>query len=161
MVATFSWKEYNGAGSTESTPTHLNFVSIDAANADASTNPITAGGHSYEKWIKADFSDSFTSIDNIKFWKSAGAYVTGETIDWKGDGQTSYSTPTDSESTIAVTAVPTSEPGEANVSIGGATSGQLTAAGKTDFIVLQKHVSTAADPGQTNTLTFTISYDEV
>lgn len=161
MVATFTWREYNGASSTESTPTHLNFVSEDASDSDASANPITAGEHSYEKWVKAEFSDSFTRIDNIKFWKSAGAYVTGETIDCKSDGQTSFSEPSSSESTVATTAVPTSEPGAANVSIGGATSGQLTAAGKTDFIVMQKHVSTAADPGQTNTLTFTISYDEV
>ena len=161
MVATFSWVEFNGSAATESTPTQLNFVSVDAANANASDNPITAGEHSYEKWIKADFSGSFTRIDNIKFWKSAGSYVTGETIDWKGDGQTSFVEPTNSESTIAVTALPTSEPSEANVSISGATSGELTAAGRSDYIVMQKHISTAASPGQTNTLTFTLSYDEV
>jgi len=161
MVATFAWKEYNGASSTESTPTHLNMVSVDSANADASANPIVAGENSYEKWIKGDFSGSFTTIDNIKFWKSAGSYVTGETIKWKGAGQTSYSQPTDNTSTIATEDLPTSEPSEANVSIGGSTTGNLSAAGKTDFIVLQKQISTAASPGQTNTLTFTLSYDEV
>jgi len=160
MVATFSWKEYNGSEQTESTPTHLHFVSIDQANADAASNPIVAGTHSYEKWLKGDFSGTFTKIDNIKFWKSAGDYITGETITWNGS-VTTYSTPVNAQSTIATDPVPTTQPESANVSINGSLTGSLTAPGKTDFIVLQKHIESTVAPGQTNQLTFSLSYDEV
>ena len=158
MAATFGWREYNTAGETESTPTNLNFGSTDATDLNAVNFPITAGTNSFEKWVKADFSGSFSRIENIKFWKSAGAYVTGESIVFKTTP--TYATPSQSAMSGS-SAVPASEPGSANVGIGGSTGGELTAAGKSDFIVLQQQITLAAGPGATNTKTFTISYDEV
>jgi hypothetical protein len=160
MVATFGWVEYLTNATDTATPTNLNFGSTLAANLAPSTYPITAGTYSYEKWVKADFSGTFTRIDNIKFWKSAGAYVTGETINFTGEAET-YAAPTTTASTYATGAVPTTEPGSANVSIGGSLSGSLTAAGDSDFIILQTSVTTAASAGAVNQKTFTLQYDEV
>ena len=160
MVATFGWIEFLGTASTTATPTNLNLGSTLAANLAPSTYPITAGTHSYEKWVKMRFSGTFTRIDNIQFWKSAGAYVTGEIINWTGS-RTTYATPTNSASSYSTTPVPTSDPGTANVSIGGSLTGSLTSAGDSDFIVLQASVTSAASAGATNTKTFTGQYDEV
>jgi hypothetical protein len=160
MVATFGWVEYLANATATATPTNLNLGSTLAANLAPSTYPITAGTYSYEKWIKAAFSGSFTRIENIQFWKSAGAYVTGETIAWEGE-QTTYAAPTNSGSTIATTAVPDADPGTANVSIGGSLSGSLTTAGSSDFIVLQASVTTSASAGAVNQKTFTLQYDEI
>lgn len=160
MVATYGWVEYLSNATDTATPTNLNFGSTLAANLAPSTYPITAGTYSYEKWIKANFSGSFTRIENIQFWKSAGAYVTGETIKWTGE-ETTYAVPTTSVSTTATVAVPTSDPGTANVGIGGSLSGSLTSAGSSDFIVLQTSITSAASAGAVNQKTFTLQYDEV
>jgi len=160
MVATFAWVEYLSNATDTATPTNLNLGSTIAANLAPSTYPITAGTYSYEKWVKANFSGSFTRIDNIQFWKSAGAYVTGESIKWTGE-QTEYAAPTNSASSYADTTVPTADPGTANVSIGGNLSGSLTAEGNSDFIILQASVTTSASAGAVNQKTFTLQYDEV
>lgn len=160
MVATYGWTEYLSNATSTATPTNLNFGSTLAANLAPSTYPITAGTYSYEKWIRAHFSGSFTRVENIQFWKSAGAYVTGETIKWTGQ-KTAYVAPTTSVSTFATTAVPTADPATANISIGGSLSGSLIAEGDSDFIVLQTSVTTAASAGAVNQKTFTLQYDEV
>lgn len=160
MVATFGWVEYLANATDTATPTNLNFGSTLAANLVPATYPITAGTYSYEKWVRANFSGSFTRIDNIQFWKSAGAYVTGETIAWTGI-QTTYVAPTTTASSYAGTAVPTADPATANVAIGGTLSGSLSAVGNSDFIIMQTSVTTAASAGAVNTKTFTLQYDEV
>jgi len=160
MVATFGWVEYLANATSTATPTNLNLGSTLAANLAPSTYPITAGTYSYEKWFRANFSGSFTRIENLQFWKSAGAYVTGETIKWTGNYST-YTTPITVVSTIATTSVPTADPGTANVGIGGSLSGSLTAAGTSDFIILQASVTTAASAGAVNQKTLTLQYDEV
>lgn len=160
MAATLGFVEYLDDETTTATPTNLNMGSTLAANISASLYPITAGSSSYEKWIKLHFSGTFTRIENLQFWKSAGSYVTGESIVWEGE-QTTYATPTNAASTIATTAVPTADPGTANVSIGGSLSGSLTAEGDSDFIVLQTAITGAASAGSTNLKTFVIQYDEV
>jgi len=160
LVATFGWVEYNANATATATPTNLNLGSTMAANLAPSTYPITAGTYSYEKWLKALFTGSFTRIENLQFWKSAGAYVTGETIKWTGN-YTTYTVPIQTVSTIATTAVPTADPGTANVGIGGSLSGSLVATGYSDFILLQASVTTAASAGAVNQKTFTLQYDEV
>lgn len=160
MVATFGWVEYLANATSTATPTNLNLGSTISANLAPSTYPITAGTYSYEKWIKADFSGSFTKIDNIQFWKSAGAYVTGEVINFTGQ-QTTYAVPTSSGSTYATSEVPTSDPGTANVSIGGNLAGNLVAPGASDFMILQASITGAASAGATNQKTFNIQYDEI
>ena len=160
MVATFAWVEYLANVTATATPTNLNLGSTLAANLAPSTYPITAGTYSYEKWVKALFTGSFTRIENLQFWKSAGAYVTGETLKWTGNYST-YTAPITTISTIATTVAPVADPATANVSIGGSLSGSLVATGYSDFIILQASVTTAASAGAVNQKTFTLQYDEV
>ena len=160
MVATFGWVEYLANATATATPTNLNLGSTIAANLAPSTYPITAGTYSYEKWFIANYSGSFTRIDNVQFWKSAGAYVTDEVINWTGQ-QTEYAAPTTSASSYATTAVATADPGTANVSIGGNLSGSLTTTGASDFMILQASIGSSASAGAVNQKTFTLQYDEV
>lgn len=161
MVATFGWVEYLGNATSTATPTNLNLGSTLAANLAPSTYPITAGTYSYDKWIRGHWSGTFTRIENLKFWMSGtGPYVTGETINWTGLA-TQYATPTNAQSDQAQTAMPTAEPGSANVSIGGTTTGSLTSEGDSDFMVIQASITTAASAGAVNQKTFTLQYDEV
>lgn len=160
MVATFGWVEYLANATATATPTNLNLGSTLFASLAPSTYPITAGTYSYEKWVRANFSGSFTRIENLQFWKSAGAYVTGETIKWTGNYST-YTAPITTVSTIALTTTPVADPGTANVGIGGALAGSLTSAGDSDYIILQASVTTAASAGAVNQKTFTLQYDEV
>lgn len=162
MAATFGWVEFLQNATATATPNNLNLGSTLAANLSPSLFPITAGTYSYEKWIRASWGGSFTRIDNVKFWKSAGAYLAGgvEVINFTGQ-RTTYATPTNSASSFATSAVPTAEPGSPNVSVGGNVSGSLTAPGTTDFIVLQASITSAAPAGAVNTKTLTLQYDEV
>jgi len=160
MVATFGWVEYLATLTSTAVPTNLNLGSTIEANLAPSTYPITAGTYSYEKWVRANFSDDFTRIENIQFWKSAGAYVTGETIKWTGK-ETAYVAPIVVVSTRATTAAPTADPTTANVTIGGSLTGSLTTTGNSDFIVLQASVTSGASAGAVNQKTFTLQYDEV
>lgn len=159
MAATFNWIEYEETESSTATPTNFNMGSTLSVNLNPSTYPITAGNNSFEKWIKAYFSGTFSGVWNVKFWKSSGEFVTGEVINFTGQA-TSYNTPTSASSSFATSAIPTSEPDSANVSINGSLSETLTSEGSTDFIVLQTSISTLASAGQTSQKTFTIFYDE-
>ena len=169
MVATFQWCQSNGAGETITVGIgSINFGSADQANLDPETYPITAGSYSYEVYIFGRFTGTYTKIDNIKFWKSSGNYVTGETIFWTGSVlRSNYAQPVQTKSTVAIGSVPTTEPASANVTIGGSLTGSLynsgsgTTGSDTDYIVMQTEITTAASPGATNYKQFTLSYDEV
>jgi len=160
MAATLSFIEYLENATSTATPTNLNMGSTLAANISPSLYPITAGTNSYEKWVKLRFSDSFTRIENLQLWKSAGAYVGGEEINWTGQS-TTYAVPTQSTSVYATAELPTSSPGTANISIGGDLSGSLTATGESDFVVLQTVIDVAASAGATNNKTILVQYDEI
>jgi len=160
MAADFAWIEYLSTAGDTATSTNLNLGSTLAANLAPSTYPITAGTYSYEKWIRAYFSGTFTRIENLQFWKSAGEYGTGETLKWTGQ-QTEWVAPTTTVSTYADTAVPTSDPGTANVSITGTTTASLVASGYSDFIILQASIGLTATAGAVAQKTFTLQYDEV
>jgi hypothetical protein len=160
VSADFAWVEYLANATATATPTNLNLGSTLAANLAPSTYPITAGTYSYEKWIQAAFSGSFTRIENVQFWKSAGAYQTGEIINWTGQ-KTAYVAPTTAVSSFCTSSIPTADPGTANVSIGGNLAGSLTASGNTDFIVLQASIGASAPAGAVPQKTMTLTYDEV
>ena len=153
--ATFAWKEYT-ASDDSGVPTNLNFGSTNARDLTPLNHPIMVDSRSFSKVITGDFTSVNEKILNVKFWKSAGEYVTGESVKFKTTD--TYEDPTTDD--IVGTDVPTSEPAN-NVGIGGSTSGELTADGETDYIVLQKHIADTAGPGVTNTLTFTLQYDEI
>ncbi len=165
MTATFELSESNGAGETVTDGiTNLNYGSADQPNLDPATYPITAGQNSYEKWVRCHFTGTFNKIDNIRIWMSSGTYVTGETIKTNlttsGYTAASYSQPTQNTSTVATNDMPTSEPSSANLGIGGSLSGSLTSEGYSDYWVSQLQTTTSTPPGDVNTKTFTIKYDE-
>lgn len=172
MSATFNWAKTYGAspGTREdlgSTGNLFNFMDEDSnTKENYTTKPITASdttdeGNSYEVWLQAHFTGTFNRVDNLQFWMSTDfSPNTGLSIKWVGDGQETYATPTKDDSAVAVDAVPSSDPASANVSIAGSLSGELTAAGYSDYIVLQLHAGLAASPGDTSLATFSLSYDE-
>lgn len=167
MSATFQWSgEYGSSVS----PTILdlglsgnlfNFKDSDslASPADYTSYPITAGNNSYEIWLRGHFTGTFNKIQTAKFWKSSGDLGTGISILW--DGTTvAYVTPIKTTSSIATDAIPTSSPSSANVSFGGDLDGNITAAGYTDYIIMQMQTTVATSAGDTNIYTYTMTYQE-
>jgi hypothetical protein len=167
MAATYNWwGEYgtSGAPTTADLGVSGNLFNFKTSNslasaADYTSYPITAGNNSYEVWLKGHFTASFNKIQNAKFWKSSGGPDTGINIKWNGL-TTAYVTPITGASTIATADVPTTSPGSANVMFGGDLGGSITAAGFSDFIIMQMQTTTAAAAGDTSTYTFTLTYDE-
>jgi len=166
MAATFAWTQRYGASpGTESSlgvsGNLFNFKKIDDATAaNYSTYPIPAGERGYEVWLRAKFTGSFNKVDNIQFWRSTDfSPNTGLSIKWGDGGVSAYATPV-SGASKAVSAIPTSDPGSANVSIGGNITGNLSASGYSDYIVTQLNTTSAAVAGDTSLAVFTLNYDE-
>ncbi len=168
MAATFQFSQSYGA-----TPTvadigdgtggnYFNFKDIDDVTpGNYSTYPILAGDNSYEIWLRAHFTGTFNVIDNLQFWQStAFSPATGLTLKYKANTVGSYVQSVKTTSTVATTAMPTSDPGTANVTIGNSLSGTLTAAGYSDYIVIQLQTDITAAAGDTSSAEFTLQYDE-
>ena len=167
MAATFNWAQTYGswpgtATDLGSSGNLFNFKTADDATAaNYSSNPITAGNNSYEVWLRMHFTGTFNKIDNLQFWMSTDfSPNTGLTVKWNGNNSGSYATPVTSSSSVATTTIPTSDPGTANVSIATSLSGNLSAAGYSDYIVLQLQTTVSAAAGDTSLATFTCQYDE-
>lgn len=172
MAATFNWaKRFGTSPGTDAdlgaSGNLFNFMDEDSNTAaNYSTKPITASdtadqGRSYEVWLRAHFTDTFNTVDNLQFWMSTNfSPATGLTVKWNGDTSGAYVTPVKTDSTIATATVPSSDPGTANVSIGASLSGSLVAAGFSDYIVLQLDCGLTAAPGDTSLATFSLQYDE-
>ncbi len=166
MAATYKWAQTYGT--SPGTVSELgvsgnlfNFKRIDDATAaNYSSYPISAGDKSYEVWLRGKFTGTFNTIDNFQFWRSTDfSPNTGLSIKWAPGTPSAYATPV-TGTNKAVSAVPTSDPGSQNVSVGGDTTGQLTASGYTDYIVLQLNTTSAAAAGDTSLAQFTMNYDE-
>ena len=167
MAATFQWwGEYGSTGSPTTADLGVsgNLFNFKTSNSladesDYTSYPITAGNNSYDVWLKGHFTGTFNKIQNGKFWKSSGALGTGETVKFIGN-VTAFHTPTTGESSYASADVETSSPGSANVGFEGSLAGDITADGYSDFITLQLRTTTASEAGDTETFTFTLTYDE-
>ena len=167
MAATFGWSQTTGSSGSEATTdlgisgNLFNFKRrSDTTPGNYSTYPISAGDKSYEVWLRAKFSGTFNKIENMQFWRSTDfSPATGLSIKWADGGEASYATPVTGENK-ATAAIPTSDPGSANVSIGGNITGNLAASGYTDYIVLQLNTTSAAAAGSTSLCTMTLNYDE-
>lgn len=169
MAETYQWAQSHGVGPTVidlgEDGNLFNFKDIDDATAaNYSSNPITASdaaneGRSYEVWLRAHFAGTFNKIDNIQFWMSTDfSPATGLTVYWGGNNVT-WAQAVKTDSTKAAGSVPTSDPGTANVSIGGSLSGDLSAAGYSDYICLQLDVATTAASGDSSLAVFSLQYD--
>lgn len=151
MAATFEFRESNGAGETVTNNiSNVNFGSNDSANIVPATFPITAGTNSFEKWIRGHFSGTYASVTNLKFWKSAGAYVTGEDI--KAAVNATYATPTASTSSVATVTVPTT--------LGTALAPTAPGASPSfsGYITMQLQTTGSTPAGSVNQKTFTLQF---
>lgn len=167
---------------------NVNFGSFDTPNLVTANHKIIQGTVSFAKWIQFELvTNNNTSDGNFRFWKSAGAYVTGEVIGWNNAGTsgnpTNYITTYGHSSAGggAISPMPYNGNGTAlnivgvwgtvpldtslpnhNFGIGGNLSAVLTANGTyTDFIVTALSTTLSTPAGAVNTKTFTITYDEV
>lgn len=153
MAATFAFSESNGAGETVTDPiSNANFGSVDAPNIVPAIDPITAGNNSFEKWLRGSFSGVYTSIANLRFFKSAGAFVTGEDI--LAAVNATFATPVDTGSIVATVTVPTTE-GSALAPAAPGASPDFSG-----YITMQLQTTVSTPPGAVNQKTFTLKYDE-
>jgi hypothetical protein len=95
----------------------------------------------------------------MKFWKSLGDYVTGETL--KAGFNISYVTP--SQTSTGDSNIPTSEPSQNVNSFEGNTTidyGASGISGYTGYIRLQMQTTVLSPAGAVNQKTLTFQYDE-
>lgn len=155
-MSTVQINEYNTAGTTETENiTNSNFVSVDAPNSNAVANPVNADENSFEKWQRLEVTamDGASAVKNLKIWRTGalGAHASlltnARTTGYAGNP--TYATPTDADSTVATQAMPSTEPASANVGIGGSLTGELTAVGLSDYVVMQLQLTVDAVAGAT------------
>ncbi len=164
MVATVVLSESNGVGETKTDAlSNLNFGVVDEPNTDYASHPIPIPGNSMEKYIQVHWNaGTANKIDNIQIWLSGGSLGTYEGIqtnlETSAYTQVTYAQPT--TTTYTHNAMPTSDPGSANLGIAGSLTGSLVAIGYSDYWKMQLQFQASRDPGDTATLTFTIQYDE-
>lgn len=167
MAATVRWNEYNGAGESATTGiSNFNYGNVDSANITPGTsNVITAGNNSFTKFWKFEVTNlgGLNQIDNLQFYKSAGAYVTGEGIQTNlrassYGGNIAYATPTVTTYTDQV--FPVAAPGGSNLGIAGILAGALTLVGLSDRLKTQLQTTGSTPGGSVNQKTFTYTYDE-
>mgnify|MGYP000709268788 CR=1 FL=1 len=165
MAATVEIDEANSAGETL---TH-NISDTDMGNADSATvdpvaNPITPGNRTYIKYQKIHVTNmgGSSKIDNLKVWRTgalggSATHVTNARTSSYG-GALTYATPVTSAVTGVTQTMPTSEPGSANLGIGGSLSGSLTATGSSDYLGHQIVTDSGDVAGSTSTMNY--QYDE-
>ena len=161
MSATHQFLECNLVGEVETIPiANVNFGSNDSADLTPATYPITRGENSFDKYIACKFTGTWTEITNMLFWKSAGAYVTGEDI--HAEANASYATP--SASDMGGSTIPTVEgsalaieSAEGEVDIVYGSSG---VSGYTAYIRMQLQTTGSTPAGAVNQKTLTFQYDE-
>lgn len=177
MAVTVTWVEFNGttaaAGQGTGLATNLNFGSIDSIDLTTASNPIAAGSNSYVKYWKAQWSGSFSTISNAKLYKSAGDYLTGESIKFSG---TYAKSGAPSQTTLpavganAVPVIPTSLPGSNNIGLPNYPNTTLTLAGyysspgyasgaRTSMMAFQLQTTSGVAAGPVNQKTVSLTYD--
>jgi len=171
MAVTVTWVEFNGTdlegGNGTAVATNLNLGSADSADVVPASNPIAAGSNSYVKYWRVQWSGSFTSISNAKLYKSAGAFVTGESYKFSGT-YTKSGAP--SQTGISVPNIPTSLPGSNNISLPNTTDGTLWQAdyestpdyasgARSSTMAFQLQTTSSIAAGPVNQKTISLTYD--
>lgn len=166
MAATVEICESNGAGETVShNVTNVNMGNTDAANLDPVAYPVTPGNNTYEKFQRIHVTNlgGSSKILNLQIWRtgalggSATHLTNARTSSYAG--AVSYATPDTTEVAAATQAMPTSDPGAANLGIGGSLTGELTGTGYSDY--LNHIIKTDAGDTAGSTSTMNYQYDEV
>lgn len=164
MSASVQIDEYNGSGATQTTNiSNTNMGSNDSVNLNPVTYPVTPGNNTFEKWQKIDVTSmgGSSQINDLRVWRtgalggSATHVTNARTTSYAGAA--SFTTPTASASTFTQT-MPTSDPGAANLGIGGSLTGAITSAALSDYFVHQIQTNSGDTAGSTSTMNY--QYDE-
>jgi hypothetical protein len=162
MSATHEFSESNLVGEVVMDGiTNLNFGSVDDHDLSTTTYPILRGSSSFEKYLRCKFTGVYSIISNMKFWKSAGTLVTGETI--KAATNQVYTQPSatangDSDVPVTEGAALTLQSAEGEATIVYGASG---VSGYTKYVRLQLQTTVSTPSGAVNQKTFVFQYDEV
>ena len=170
MAATTTWFEQNGTASgspahgTESTISSCDWKSVDDSTTSRASAPVLAGSNSFHKYIYLKFTGTFNQISAVKFAHTAGTLGTG--ISLKSKVTSTYATP-------ATTALASSTDITSTTAIGsgasvllsttgpnGSTSASQTSTCYTQYIVTQVQTTSAANAGDSGTVTLTVQYNE-
>lgn len=166
MAATVHVCESNGAGETLShNISNTNMGSNDSANLNPVTYPVTPGNNTYEKWQRVHVTamGGSSKIDNLQIWRTSAlganaTHLTNARTSSYG-GAPTYATPVATASSVATQTMPSSDPGAANLGIGGSLSGTITADDNySDYLVHQIQTTGSATAGSTSTMNY--QYDE-
>ena len=165
MAATVQINEFNTVSETKTANiTNSNMGSTDAVNLVAADYPVVSGENTYEKYQKIEVTamGGSSKIDNLKIWRTTA--LGGSAVHLTNARETSYggaesfATPVATDSTPATETMPTTEPTDANLGIGGALAGELTAAGSSDYLVHQIQTDAGDVVGASCTMHY--QYDE-
>jgi len=176
MAATFEWWESNGAGpSSSGIASDVNWKNLDDRATAYTSNPITAGANSYEKWQYGKFTGSFNQISAGLYGHTAGTFGTGLTL--KGpptmtaDGnKLTYATPattTNASLTKDMTLSNTLVASGIAVWFGAgspvSTKTSTSAANPTctNYLTTQLQTTASAVAGDTTQVTMTLQYDNI
>jgi len=166
MAATVQIDESNTVSETVTANiTNASMGSTDAPNMNPVNYPVTPGNNTYEKWHRFHVTNmgGSSAIESLTVWRTgalggSAVHVTNARTSAYG-GAATYATPTASTSTVATQTMPTSNPGSANLGIGGSLTGQLTAVGYSDYLVHQIQSNASDLAGSSYTMNF--AYTEV
>jgi hypothetical protein len=175
VAATVYLSESNGAGQVITDDiSNCNFGGVDLVNIVPANHPIVRNNtvpnpvYSFRKYWRvkvASMGDSLL-IQDIKMWKTSGAYIAGEQISRSDKNETVvYATPTQVLINAAYTevAISTSDPVTANMKISNSLSGTIIAApAYSDYVLFQMRINfpILTPIGAVNQKTFIFSYDE-
>lgn len=168
MAATVFISESNGAGEVVTDNiSNMNFGSVDQPNIVTANHPIIIGEKSFAKYFrfKVQSLGGSTTIKDLRMWRSAGAYVSGEDLVSNAGGASNigitYSTPTDAAVANVDREVGSADPGGANIRIAGNLAGTIIAApAYSDYFAMQLSSTLLTPVGPANTKTLTMQFDE-
>ena len=157
MPAIHQFSESNLLGEVETIPVaNLNLGSNDSAELNTTTYPIVRGDASFEKYFRCKFTDVFTEISNMKFWKSVGGYGAGEAL--KAAANVAYVQP--SATPNADSNIPESEGASLAIQSAAGTS-TIVAPGYTKYIRLQLRSTGSTPRGSVAQKTMIFQFDEI
>jgi len=165
MAASVQIDESNGSGETvTSNISNSNMGSLDAPNLTPANDPIIPGNYSYAKYQRLHVTNmnGSSKIDDVRIWRDGD--LGGDCQHLTNARTSSYSQKTYAQPVAAAIvgvdqAMPTADPGSANIGIGGDLAGALTAIGFSDYIIHQ--LLTGANDIEGADPDFNIKYGEI
>ena len=169
MAATVEISESNGNPEVVTDGiTNINFGSVDAPDLVPASFKIVKGDSSYRKYLRVHLIalNGSTRIDTCKIWKSAGAYLPGESIRFVNEvfPPNAYSPPNDDpvedDYDPNVVDLYTSEPVGTVIAISGGGGSLESDDTYSTYFILQLQTTASIATGAVNQKTFSFQYRE-